>query len=61
MTKTRALNKFLTDDQILELLVKFETSRHKASKMLQEYMFNKWNLTILGAMAILKHVSDQWK
>lgn len=60
MKKTKALRNFLTDDQILEVLIKFETRKVEACGMLKEMIFDKWQITTLQAMGILQNIQKEW-
>lgn len=60
--KTQALQDFLTDDQILEVLLLFDKTRKiQACKLLQKYMAPKWEITVLQAMDILQAVQKEWE
>ena len=55
----QALQSFITDEQILEVMIKFETRKVEACKMLQEMMFDKWRITVLEAMGILQNIQKE--
>lgn len=55
----QALKSFISDEQILEVMIKFETRKIEACKMLQEMMFDKWRITILEAMGILQNIAKE--
>lgn len=55
MPVIRSLEKFITQEQILECLIKYENNRKmEAAKLLQYYMINKWIVTVLEAVNLLK-------
>jgi len=55
----QALQSFITDEQILEVMIKFEARKVEACKMLQEMMFDKWRITVLEAMGILQSIQKE--
>ncbi len=55
----RALQRFLTDEQILEVMIRFETRKIDACKMFQEMMFDKWQMSVLEAMGILQNIQKE--
>lgn len=61
MKNTQALRKFLTSDQILDILVKYDTRKMEAVEMLQEALGDKWRITKLEGMGILSNVSKEWE
>ncbi|MFZ1786848.1 MAG: hypothetical protein WAT92_00995 [Saprospiraceae bacterium] len=61
MTKTEALKGFINDEQILEVLIKFETRKLDACGLLQEYMFPKWQITKLEAMQMILDVQKEFQ
>lgn len=58
--KTDALKSFLTDEQILECMILFETRKIDAARKLSAYMFPKWNITTIDAIEILKAIQKEW-
>jgi hypothetical protein len=60
MKNTQALKRFLSTDQILDILVKFDTRKMEAVEMLQEALGNQWRITKLEGMGILSNVAKEW-
>lgn len=60
MTNTKALQRFLSDEQILEVLVKFQDRKIDACRLLQAYLDEKWQLTTIQAMGILQRIHLEW-
>lgn len=59
MTNIQALQSFITDEQILEVMIKFETRKVEACKMLQKMLFDKWQITMFEAMGILQNIQKE--
>ncbi len=61
MTNIKALKSFVSDDQILECLILFETRQMDAGKLLSSYMAPKWsNISTLDAVKILSSVQKEF-
>ena len=62
MVKTKALLDFVTEDQILEVMILWQSNRKMdAARLLSAYTFPKWNLTTLQAIKILTSLESEWK
>lgn len=61
MENTKKLQKFVTDEQILECLILFDNGRKmEASRILVSYLFEKWQVETLEAFGILQNVHKEW-
>jgi hypothetical protein len=60
LTNTQALQQFLTDDQILEAMIAFELNKLNGAKLLCYIIFEKWHLTTLEAVGILRNIQREW-
>lgn len=56
-----AMRDFITDEQLLECLILFETSKMDAAKLMIAYMGDKWSPTTLQAVRILENLSQEFK
>lgn len=61
MKNTQALRQFLSTDQILDILVKYDTRKMEAVEMLREALGDKWKITKLEGMCILLTISKEWE
>lgn len=60
MKNTAALQSLITDEQILECLILFETRRMDASKLLAAYLYDKWQISTINAHGILLNIKKEW-
>ena len=61
MENINALKSFITDEQILELLIKYEDgSKMDACRMLQGYLFPKWQTTTLECIGIMQNIYKEF-
>lgn len=56
---TKALQRFLTDEQILEVMLLFENRKMEACRLLREYLFDKWQITMIQAVCILQNIQKE--
>jgi len=56
---TKALQRFLTDEQILEVMLLFENRKMEACLLLREYLFDKWQITMIQAVGILQNIQKE--
>ena len=56
----KRLRWYLTDDQVLEVLVLFETRQMEAARRLVELLKGKRTLTVLEAVKVLEGISNQF-
>ncbi len=63
MSKTvNELKRFdITDDQILDVLILFESRQMDAAKQLRALMFDKWNISTLHAHTIIVELKKELK
>jgi len=61
LTKTEAIRDFLTDEQIMEVLILAENRRMEAARLMAEYMDTKWRLTTLEAVKLLCAIMREWE
>lgn len=61
MTKTEALRGFLSDDEILDVVILYKSRKMEAAKNLASLMFPKWQISTLEAVNILEEVSKEFK
>jgi hypothetical protein len=59
MTTSKALKDFLSDDEILEVLIMFQDRKMDAAKKLALLMFPKWNISTLDAVKILQALQNE--
>ena len=60
LTNTQALKRFITEDQILECMIEYETSRVEGAKLLRNLIFDEWRITTTEAMGILHNIQKEW-
>jgi hypothetical protein len=60
MRTTDALRAFITDDQILEVLILWQTKQIAACRLLSAYIWDKWNLTGHEAAKIIEKVDFEF-
>lgn len=60
-TYTEAMLSFVTDEQLLECLILYETRKMDAAKLLKEYMFPKWQVTTLEAVRMLMNCYTEFQ
>jgi len=52
------LREILTDDEILNVLILFQSRKIDACRALSYAVFPKWNITVLEAMSILQKLNN---
>lgn len=60
MKNTEALKQFVTEEEILSILILFESRKLAAANKLKELMWDKWQVTTLQALGILQNVSKEF-
>ena len=60
LSKTETLRDFLTDEQIMEVLILAENRKMEAARLLAAYMDHKWRLTTLEAVKLLCAIMREW-
>jgi len=58
---SKLLSKFLTEDQILEVVIASDEGLMSSARRLQAYMCHKWNLPTLHAVELVKKIREEFK
>lgn len=58
-TNTQLLQQFITDEQILEVMIMYQDRKIAACNLLRQHLSSKWQVTVLEALGILQHIQKE--
>ena len=60
MTNTEALKGFITEDEILQVLIDYKERKLQGAETLKTLLFDKWRITTIEAIGIIQGIEKEF-
>jgi len=61
MTNIEALKGFITEDQILQVLIDYKKRKLQGAETLMTFLFDKWKITTIEAIKIIEKIEKEFE